>query len=224
MQKKSLAIALIGYGKMGKAIEAIALSRGHHIVLTINSSTTENFTTDNLQKADVAIEFSNPHHAANNIKKCLDASVPVLSGSTGWLAEEESVRDYCTQRNGCLLYASNFSIGVNLFFALNKKLAHLMNQRGYRCSIEEIHHTEKKDAPSGTAITLAEGILHENAQYERWVAGAATVSTALPIESIRQDPAPGTHTIRYDSAADSISICHTAHNRTGFAEGAVMAA
>jgi 4-hydroxy-tetrahydrodipicolinate reductase len=218
-------IALIGYGKMGKAIEEIAMKNGHEIVLKITSQNTSDFNIENLQKADVAIEFTNPHSAVDNLKKCFDANVPVVCGSTGWLDDWQEIENYSTEKNGTLLFASNFSVGVNIFFELNKKLAALMNNRPeYNISIEEIHHTQKKDAPSGTAITLAEGILNINHNKEKWVLGETANNAELSVTSKRIDPAPGTHIINYDSPIDSIEIKHTAHNRVGFASGAVLAA
>lgn len=218
-------IALIGYGKMGKAIEEIAMKNGHEIVLKITSHNTSDFNIENLQKADVAIEFTNPHSAVDNLKKCFDANVPVVCGSTGWLNQWQEIENYCTDKKGTLLFASNFSVGVNIFFELNKKLAALMNNRPeYNISIEEIHHTQKKDAPSGTAITLAEGILNNNHNKENWVLGETANNAELSITSQRIDPAPGTHIINYNSSIDSIEIKHTAHNRIGFARGAVLAA
>jgi 4-hydroxy-tetrahydrodipicolinate reductase len=218
-------IALIGYGKMGKAIEEIAMKNGHEVVLKITSQNISDFNIENLQKADVAIEFTNPHSAVDNLKKCFDANVPVVCGSTGWLDHWQEIENYCTEKNGTLLFASNFSVGVNIFFELNKKLAALMNNRPeYNISIEEIHHTQKKDAPSGTAITLAEGILNNNHNKEKWVLGETENKTELSITSKRIDPAPGTHIINYNSSIDSIEIKHTAHNRIGFASGAVLAA
>ncbi len=218
-------IALIGYGKMGKAIEDVAMKNGHEIVLKITSENTSDFNIENLQQADVAIEFTNPHSAVENIKKCFDANVPVVCGSTGWLNQWQEIENYCTEKNGALLFASNFSVGVNIFFELNKKLAALMNNRPeYNVSIEEIHHTQKKDAPSGTAITLAEGVLNNNHNKEKWVLGETENNVELSITSKRIDPAPGTHIISYDSPIDSIEIKHTAHNRIGFASGAVIAA
>jgi 4-hydroxy-tetrahydrodipicolinate reductase len=218
-------IALIGYGKMGKAIEEIAIKNGHEIVLKITSQNTSDFNIENLQQADVAIEFTNPHSALNNLKKCFDANIPVVCGSTGWLDHWQEIENYCTEKNGTLLFASNFSVGVNIFFELNKKLAALMNNRPeYIISIEEIHHTQKKDAPSGTAITLAEGILNNNHNKEKWVLGETENNAELCITSKRIDPAPGTHIINYDSPIDSIEIKHTAHSRVGFASGAVLAA
>jgi 4-hydroxy-tetrahydrodipicolinate reductase len=218
-------IALIGYGKMGKAIESIAVERGHEIVLKIDITNQADFTQERLQLADVAIEFTGPHSAFDNICACIDAGVPVISGSTGWLTELEKVQNKCTQKNGALLYASNFSIGVNLFFELNQHLAKLMSRYPlYDVSIEEIHHTEKKDAPSGTAITIAEQILQINHHKKNWVNQPAAASAELAIISKRIDPAPGTHTVKYSSVIDDIEITHTAHNRTGFATGAVLAA
>ncbi len=218
-------IALIGYGKMGKAIEEVAIKNGHEIILKISSQNISDFNFENLQLADVAIEFTNPHSAVDNLKKCFDANVPVVCGSTGWLNKWQEIENYCTEKNGALLFASNFSVGVNIFFELNKKLAALMNNRPeYNISIEEIHHTQKKDAPSGTAITLAEGILNNNQNKEKWVLGETANNVELSITSQRIDPAPGTHIINYNSSIDSIEIKHTAHNRIGFASGAVLAA
>jgi 4-hydroxy-tetrahydrodipicolinate reductase len=218
-------IALIGYGKMGKAIEEIAMKNGHEIVLKITSQNTSDFNIENLQQANVAIEFTNPHSTVANLKKCFDAHVPVVCGSTGWLDQWQEIENYCTEKNGTLLFASNFSVGVNIFFELNKKLATLMNNRPeYNISIEEVHHTQKKDAPSGTAITLAEGILNNNHNKEKWVLGDTENKTELSITSKRIDPAPGKHIISYESPIDSIEIKHTAHNRIGFASGAVIAA
>jgi len=218
-------IALIGYGKMGQAIEEIARARGHEIVLAIGIENIEDNTVENIRKADVAIEFTGPEIAFNNIIKCIDAGVPVVSGSTGWLERYEEAKNYCLASNGALLYASNFSVGVNIFFALNKKLAELMAPHtGYDVHMKEIHHTTKKDAPSGTAITLAEGILSENPKKTSWVNNESADPGALVIISERTDPAPGTHIITYTSDIDDIEIIHTAHNRKGFATGAVLAA
>jgi 4-hydroxy-tetrahydrodipicolinate reductase len=218
-------IALVGYGKMGKVIEEIAVLKGHNIVLKISSQNTEELTIENLQKADVVIEFTNPHSAVKNIKKSLDAGVPVVSGSTGWLQQWNKVEAYCDKKNGALLYASNFSIGVNLFFELNTYLAKLMAAYpDYNVMLEEIHHTQKKDAPSGTAITLAEQIMKHITNKKRWVNEETNNKEELSIISKRIDPAPGTHTIKYTSAIDDIEITHTAHNRRGFASGAVLAA
>lgn len=225
MENKKLNIALIGYGKMGKAIEAIALQRGHEIKLKIDIDSIAQFTKNNLQHCDVAIEFTGPHTAKENILQCLDAGIPVVSGSTGWLDSWKEVESFCKEKNGSLLYASNFSVGVNIFFELNKKLAQLMkNQTDYNISMEEVHHTQKKDAPSGTAITLAEQILAETSNKKKWVNHNSEKADDLVIISKREDPAPGTHSIRYSSIVDDIEIIHTAHNRQGFATGAVLAA
>lgn len=222
---KNISIALIGYGKMGKAIEAIALQKGHRIVLKIDADNQDEFTTANLQKCDVAIEFTSPHSAIDNIKKCIDAGIPVVSGSTGWLEEWENVKSHCEQKNGSLLYASNFSIGVNIFFEINKKLAALMApHKDYNVMVEEIHHTAKQDAPSGTAITLAEQILQEHPSKNKWVNQHTDKQDELTIISKRIDPAPGTHYVRYSSPVDEIEIIHTANSRQGFAAGAVLAA
>lgn len=218
-------IALIGYGKMGHAIEEIALQKGHEIVLKISIDNTEDFTKEAVQKANVAIEFTGPESAVENIKKCLDAGVPVVSGSTGWLNYWDEVKKYCEEKNGALIYASNFSIGVNLFFELNSFLAKLMEKHpSYDVMLEEIHHTQKKDAPSGTAITLAEQVLQNIKRKKHWVNHISDDVSELEIISERIDPAPGTHKIKYTSDIDDIEIIHTAHNRKGFAGGAVLAA
>ncbi|MGZ8508903.1 MAG: 4-hydroxy-tetrahydrodipicolinate reductase [Chitinophagaceae bacterium] len=218
-------IALVGYGKMGKAIEEIALERGHKIVLRINDENLEEFTEGNITKADVAIEFTGPHSAFENIKKIIGYGVPVVCGSTGWTDRINEINDFCKKQNGSFLYASNFSVGVNIFFELNKKLAALMaTHPEYNTSMEEIHHTQKKDAPSGTAITLAEQILEQIKSKTKWVNEESSNTSELSIISKREDPAPGTHSIKYSSAIDDIEIIHTAHNRQGFALGAVLAA
>ena len=218
-------IALLGYGKMGKAIEEIALQKGHDIVLRIHDQNLEELTKQNLQKADVAIEFTNPQSAVDNILLSFDAGVPVVCGTTGWLAKMDMVQQKCKELHGTFLYASNFSIGVNIFFELNKRLAELMkHQPNYNVSMGEIHHTEKRDAPSGTAITLAEGIIAILPQKTKWVNKNSDVSDELPILSKRIDPAAGTHSVKYSSDVDDIEIIHTAHNRKGFAAGAVLAA
>ncbi len=218
-------IALIGYGKMGKAIEEIALAKGHTILLKIDLTNTDEFTKDNLSQVDVAIEFTSPHTAFNNVSKCLEYGVPVVCGSTGWLDKWNDIETLCKQQNGTILYASNFSIGVNLFFELNTYLAKLMSKyNDYNVSLTEIHHTQKKDAPSGTAITLAEQVLANNGIKKSWVNHSTTTAAELEIISERIDPAPGTHTIKYSSPIDDIKITHTAHNRVGFASGAVLAA
>jgi 4-hydroxy-tetrahydrodipicolinate reductase len=218
-------IALIGYGKMGKAIEEIAIAKGHEIVLKIDVSNTSDFTKENIQKAHVAIEFTGPHTAFENITKCIEWGVPVISGSTGWLEHFEKAKILCEEKKGCLIYASNFSIGVNLFFEINKQLAALMEPYdNYDVSMTETHHTEKKDAPSGTAISLAEQILAKIGRKNKWVNEPSSEARDLIIRSERIDPAPGTHSVTYDSPIDSIEITHTAHTRKGFAAGAVLAA
>jgi len=218
-------IALIGYGKMGKAIEAAGLAKGDSFPLIIDLHNQEDLTPEKLREVDVVIEFTGPHTAVANIKTCIDAGVPVVSGSTGWLEQWNEVVQYCEEKDGCMIYSSNYSIGVNLFFEANAWLARMMRlYPEYRVSMEEIHHTEKKDAPSGTAITLAEAILAERNDINRWVNVASEESDQLAIISTRKDPAPGTHMIRYSSPIDDIEITHTAHNRTGFANGALLAA
>lgn len=221
----ALKIALIGYGKMGKAIEAIALEKGYEIVLKITSANLAELTKANLQQCDVAIEFTNPESVVQNLYTCIDAGVPVVCGSTGWGAEEETIKKYCTEHNGTLLYASNFSIGVNIFFAVNQKLAALMSSHAeYNVQVEEIHHTQKKDAPSGTAITIAQQIMQERNDKSAWTISETPATDELQIISKRIDPAPGTHVVKYTSAIDDIEITHTAHSRKGFAAGAVAAA
>jgi 4-hydroxy-tetrahydrodipicolinate reductase len=218
-------IALIGYGKMGKAIEEIALQRGHSIVLKIDFDNLADFTKENLQKADVAIEFTGPHSAFENVMRCLRYGVPLVCGSTGWLDKWEEAKKLCETADGSLLYASNFSVGVNLFFEINKYVAALMSKHSeYDVLMEEIHHTQKKDAPSGTAITLAEQLLANISHKKNWVNAAPEKPGELSIISKRIDPAPGTHSIKYTSAIDDIEIIHTAHSRTGFATGAVLGA
>ena len=218
-------IALIGYGKMGKTIEEIALAKGHEIVLKIDVNNAHEFTQEQLKKAEVAIEFTGPHSAFENVSKCIQWGVPVVSGSTGWLEKWDQISALCDQHQGCLVYSSNYSIGVNLFFELNKHLASLMEPyQDYDVAMTELHHTEKKDAPSGTAISLAEQILEKIGRKNKWVNAASANPTDLIIHSERIDPAPGTHTVSYESDIDRIDIIHTAHTRKGFAAGAVLAA
>ena len=218
-------IALIGYGKMGKAIEEIAVAKEHSILFKFDISNQSEFTIENLQKCDVAIEFTSPHSAVENVKKCFEAGVPVVCGSTGWLSQWDEITIDCASKNASLVYASNYSIGVNLFFELNTYLASLMKKHtNYDVMLEEIHHTEKKDAPSGTAITLAEQVIQNITSKKSWVNEISDNKEELEIISKRIDPAPGTHTIKYHSPIDDIEIIHTAHNRLGFAGGAVLAA
>ena len=213
-------IALLGYGKMGKTIEKIAIKRGHTIILKADEHTKLSL----LQDADVAIDFSVPTAAVKNITTCFEKSVPVVSGTTGWLSSYEDVVKQCKDQNGSFIYASNFSLGVNLFFELNKKLAEMMKTvEGYDIMMEEIHHTQKLDAPSGTAITLAEGIIEKNPVKKNWSLDQSKKETIL-IDAKRIDEVPGTHMVTYTSEIDDISIKHTAHNRQGFALGAVVAA
>jgi len=218
-------IALIGYGKMGQLIEEIALEKGHSISLRITSKNTADFTAENLNDTDVAIEFTTPHAAYENVKKCIDFGVPVVCGSTGWNAQLPDMKAYCQIKDGAFLHASNFSIGVNIFFEVNSLLAQLMaKQSSYDVSVKEIHHTHKKDAPSGTAVTIAEQILQHVTRKQSWVNTSMAAADELPIISERIDPAPGTHHVKYCSDIDDIEIIHTAHNRKGFASGAVLAA
>jgi len=218
-------IALIGYGKMGKAIEAIAIAKGHEIVHRIDMNSTHLLEKAELSKADVAIEFTTPETAYGNIIKCFEANVPVVCGTTGWLEKLPEIKAQCLEKHQGFLYASNFSVGVNIFFEINKRLAELMaSQPQYDIKMEEIHHTQKKDAPSGTAISLAEQILEKVSRKTGWVNEASSKAEALSILSRRIDPAPGTHSITYTSEIDDITITHTAHSREGFAAGAVIAA
>lgn len=218
-------IALIGYGKMGHMIEEIALQRGHQIVLKINIENTEDFTKENLSKADAAIEFTGPSTAFENVKRCIEYGVPVISGSTGWNDKLEEAKTFCLQHNGAFLHTSNFSVGVNIFFQVNKLLAKLMaSQPDYEVTLKEIHHTQKLDAPSGTAVTLAEGVLENINRKKSWVNHLSQKPEELSIISERVDPAPGTHYVKYTSEVDDIEIIHTAHSRKGFALGAVLAA
>ncbi len=218
-------IAMIGYGKMGKTIEQVAVSRGHHIKLKIDLNNLDDFNQINFNDIDVAIEFTGPHTAYNNILKCLEYKTPVVCGSTGWLEHISDVENKCKSSNGSFLYASNFSVGVNIFFEVNKKLAQLMEGKNqYDISIREIHHTQKKDAPSGTAITIAEQILSNNTSKQHWVNDHPSSKEELYIKSERIDPYPGLHEVTYSSEIDEIQIIHNAHSRDGFALGAVLAA
>ncbi len=216
-------IAIIGYGKMGKEIEKIALDRGHEI--TLRASSMHPFKSDDLSTSDVAIEFSNPKIAVDNIFKCFEGNTPVVVGTTGWYNRFNEVRHECENSGAALLHATNFSIGVNLFFQLNRQLAELMNKfEDYNPAMSEIHHTEKLDAPSGTAITLAEDLIYSLERKEKWVNDEESKPEELEIISKRIDSVPGTHNIKYSSAVDEITIEHLAKNRKGFALGAVLAA
>ncbi len=218
-------IAIIGYGKMGKTIEQLAISKGHEIKLVIDHDNSADLNTANLQNIDVAIEFSNPESAYQNILTCINSSIPVVSGTTGWLDKMEDIKTLCRENDGAFFYASNYSIGVNIFFEINRQLAKMMNKfQDYQISMEEIHHTQKLDSPSGTAITLAKGILTNVDRKNSWINEASTDAYQLPIISKRIDKVPGTHNISYESSIDTIDIKHTAHSRIGFAEGAIKAA
>ena len=218
-------IALIGYGKMGKTIEQIALQRGHQIVSIIDINNTADFDSEAFRSADVAIEFTTPATALGNYMRCFEANVPVVSGTTGWLSHLDEVKAKCEQEGKTFFYASNFSVGVNIFFALNRYLAKIMNCfPAYDVRMTEVHHIHKLDAPSGTAITLAEGILDNVERKERWTLETAEQPTDLPIHAIREGEVPGIHEIIYESEADTISIKHDAKSRAGFALGAVIAA
>ncbi|MDN3665959.1 4-hydroxy-tetrahydrodipicolinate reductase [Algibacter miyuki] len=213
-------IALLGYGRMGQTIEQIAIKRGHTIVLKVDKEDKDY----DISKADVAIDFSIPNVAFQNISNCLNNNVPVISGTTGWLENYDNAVALCEEKKGAFIYASNFSLGVNIFFELNKTLAKMMSTlKEYNVSMEEIHHTKKLDAPSGTAITLAEGIIANNPNYEGWLLDDKA-DKKLPIVAKRIEDVPGTHTVTYESEVDTITIDHVAHNRQGFALGAVIAA
>lgn len=213
-------IGLLGYGKMGKVIERIALSRDHEIVAKIDRNDERN----ELLKADVVIEFTSPESVLKNLKYCISNGLPTICGTTGWNESIKEIYSLVNANNGALVHASNFSLGVNLFFELNKKLATMMSDfEDYKVSLQEIHHTEKKDAPSGTAITVAEGII-ENSNFTKWHLGTSNKEDSLGIEAIREHDVKGTHVVAYDSDVDQIEITHKAHSRDGFALGAVIAA
>ena len=218
-------IALIGYGRMGHEIESIAIKRGHTIKLIIDENNTGDLNNTNLEKVDVVIEFTSPSAAFDNIVKCLEAKVPVVSGTTGWLESYEKACEICKKNKTSFIHSSNYSIGVNLLFMLNSELArHMEKYREYSVSIEEIHHTKKLDAPSGTAIAIAEGIEKEHSGYDKWCFDTDTVAKGIPISSVREGVVPGTHTITWDSEIDTITLKHEAKNRKGLALGAVVAA
>ena len=213
-------IALLGYGKMGKTIEQIAIKRGHNIILTVDKDDKDYDIT----KADVAIDFSIPMVAFSNISNCINNQVPVISGTTGWLDKYDNAVALCKEKKGAFIYASNYSLGVNIFFELNKTLAKMMSTlKQYNVSMEEIHHTQKLDAPSGTAISLANDIISQHTSYNNWKLDESG-ETIIPIVAKRIEDVPGTHTINYESEVDTISIEHIAHTRQGFALGAVIAA
>lgn len=218
-------VALIGYGKMGHEIEAILLDRGHKVALIIDMNNAGDLNAEKLKDIDVAIEFSTPDTAYGNIVKCIENRVPVVCGTTAWLERLGEVEKLCKECDGAFFYASNYSVGVNVFFALNRRLAELMNPFAqYDVTLEETHHTQKKDAPSGTAITLAEGILENLERKKSWVGTTTTEPDELEVVAIRRSVVPGTHTVTYESPADLITMTHNAKSRAGFAIGAVLAA
>lgn len=219
-------IALLGYGKMGQAIARIAKARGHEIVLVVDKDNRDRCADDDLRQADVAIEFTMPEAAVQNYEWCFRNNVPVVSGTTGWLTRWEEVKELCATWRGCFFYASNFSIGVNLFFRLNRQLASMMSRfKEYKVFLEETHHIHKLDAPSGTAITLAEGIIDQHDSYSSWkLSGAEMPEGSIPITARREGEVPGIHSVVYKSAEDEIEIRHSAYSRDGFAKGAVIAA
>jgi len=218
-------IALIGYGRMGHEIEEISIKRGHTVGLRIDIDNKEDLNPDNLKNVDVVIEFSSPDSAFENISKCLGMKVPVVSGTTGWMKDYDRAKEICLKNGTAFIHSSNFSIGVNLLFRLNSELAeHMKRYKEYTVSIEEIHHTKKLDAPSGTAITLAEGIKKGHPGYKGWCFDNDRTENMIPIKSVREGSVPGTHIVTWDSDNDTISLKHEAKNRKGLALGAVVAA
>jgi 4-hydroxy-tetrahydrodipicolinate reductase len=218
-------ILLLGYGKMGKTIEQIAISRNHTVPFKIDLENYSSLSSITKDQVDVAIEFTQPESAYNNVKYCIEQGIPVVCGTTGWLEKKKELEKLCTEKGGAFFYASNFSVGVNIFFHLNKLLSKIMKSfPEYEISMEEIHHKQKLDSPSGTAITLAEGIIDTNPKIERWINQPTKEKNLLGITSKRLDAVPGTHTVYYNSSVDTIEITHTAHSREGFAKGAVVAA
>jgi 4-hydroxy-tetrahydrodipicolinate reductase len=218
-------IALIGYGKMGKAIEEVALKRGHQVVLKINRQNQHEFSKENLALVDVAIEFTSPESALDNVLRCMDAGVPVVCGSTGWNDQFYLAKEKCVITNTAFLQTSNFSVGVNIFFEINKQLAAIMNDwPEYNVTVEETHHIQKKDAPSGTAISLVEQILENLKRKKHWEMNGSGDEQMISVVAHREEHVPGTHNVKYTSAIDEIEIIHTAHSREGFAIGAVLAA
>ena len=218
-------VLLIGYGKMGKAIEQVALQRGHSIAYTLDLPNSNLLANISPKTVDVAIEFTQPEAAYHNIYQCLSQGIPVVSGTTGWLYRKEEIEQYCQEKGGAFFYAANFSIGVNIFFKLNELLAKLMRQHSnYHVALEETHHTTKKDAPSGTAITLAEGIIQNMPSKKQWVNAPIKQEDTISITSQRIPNVPGTHIVTYTSLLDTLEIKHTAHSREGFALGAVLVA
>ena len=224
-KSEKMKIAILGYGKMGKAIEKIALERGHTIVLKINTENCNSLKIESFKQVDLAIDFSTPTTAKQNIEFALRSKTPIISGTTGWLRDLDEIEKLCISENAAFLYASNFSLGVNLFFELNNNLAQLMSKHSqYSINLEEIHHTQKLDAPSGTAITIAEQIISNNNDFTKWTLTEPTKPEELLINTLRKNTVPGTHQVNYESEIDTISIKHKAHSRKGFALGAVIAA
>jgi len=218
-------IALIGYGKMGKEIEKVAISRGHEIVVRIDPIAGEDFNSQIFPSADIAIEFTTPETALNNYRECFKHNIPVVSGTTGWLKNIDEIKEWCEKKGQTFFYASNFSIGVNLFFELNSYLAQIMNGFSeYEINISETHHTQKKDAPSGTAITLAEKIIQNIDRKTKWELNNQSTEKKIEIQSFREGETVGIHTVRYESPVDIIEIKHSAKSRSGFANGAILAA
>ncbi|MGM0666854.1 MAG: 4-hydroxy-tetrahydrodipicolinate reductase [Bacteroidota bacterium] len=218
-------ITIIGYGRMGREVENIALEKGHEIILRIDKDNTHDFDSEIFQTSDVAIEFSTPETALANIRSCLIKGIPVVSGTTGWTENLAEAKDLAQQKGTAFLYASNFSIGVNIMFNLNRRLAAIMDQLpAYSVNLEEIHHTMKKDAPSGTAISLAGDIISECGRYDSWTPDQVTGNASISIRSVREGQVPGTHRVVWESANDAITLEHKAHSRQGFALGAIIAA
>ncbi len=217
--------AIIGYGKMGHEIEKILIQRGHEVTLIIDIDNASDLNSEHLANVDVAIEFTTPHTAYANLKRCIEAKTPVVSGTTGWLDKFDELKGMCVETGSALFYASNYSLGVNLMFRINKKLAAMMNKvDGYGVEIEEIHHIHKLDAPSGTAITIAEGLIEELSKIDSWVNDTAPKAAEVEIKSVREGEVPGTHTVTYESADDILELKHTIKNRSTLAFGAVIAA
>lgn len=218
-------IALVGYGKMGREIEKILKDRGHNVGLIIDQDNANDLNATSLEGIDVAIEFTTPTTAYNNIVMCIDAGVAVVCGTTAWLERMDEIKKLCAEKNGAFFYASNYSVGVNITFKMNEILARLMNPfEEYDVTVEEVHHTQKKDAPSGTAITIAEGIVENLARKQKWVGETTTVPSELEVVAVRRSVVPGIHTVTYESETDLITLCHNAKSRRGFAVGAVLAA
>lgn len=217
-------IGLFGYGKMGKAIEQMAVQQSHEVAFKIDAANAASFPIQDLQHADVCIDFSTPDVAFDNIKKSISAGIPIVSGTTGWLNRKNIIDQFCLDNNGTFLYASNFSIGVNIFFSINKKLSQMMAKHHYIPSLEEIHHTQKLDAPSGTAISLAKDIIESSDELETWINQSSDSKKELGVISKRIDHVPGTHQINWSSPIDTIELKHTAHSRQGFVIGALLAA